>query len=38
MNVRRTGVGLAFQDAIAAWRAYEAARDRGLGTEVGFLD
>jgi ornithine cyclodeaminase/alanine dehydrogenase-like protein (mu-crystallin family) len=32
------GVGLAFQDAIAAWRVYAAARERRVGTELSFLD
>jgi ornithine cyclodeaminase len=31
------GVGLAFQDAIAAWAAYEAARARGVGREMDFF-
>ncbi len=31
------GVGVAFQDAAAAWVAYEAARARGLGRAVDFL-
>jgi ornithine cyclodeaminase len=31
------GVGLAFQDAIAAWQVYQAARTRGTGTEIDFL-
>ena len=29
-------VGLAFQDAVTALRAYEKARDLGLGTEFQF--
>src|SRR5262249_51205431 len=31
------GVGLAFQDAAAAWLVYQAARARGLGRAVDFL-
>lgn len=31
------GVGLAFQDLVAAWQVYEAARARGLGREIDFL-
>jgi ornithine cyclodeaminase/alanine dehydrogenase-like protein (mu-crystallin family) len=31
------GVGLAFQDAVAAWAVYEAAQARGGGREVDFL-
>jgi ornithine cyclodeaminase len=31
------GVGLAFQDAVAAWAVYEAARARGMGREMDFL-
>lgn len=31
------GVGLAFQDTIAAWHIYRAARDRGMGREIDFL-
>jgi ornithine cyclodeaminase len=31
------GVGLAFQDLVAAWLAYGAARARGLGREVDLL-
>jgi len=31
------GVGLAFQDAVAAWPVYEAARALGKGREVDFL-
>jgi ornithine cyclodeaminase len=31
------GVGLAFQDAVAAWQIYQAARSRGLGREIDFL-
>ena len=31
------GVGLAFQDAVAAWQIYRAARSRGLGREIDFL-
>jgi len=31
------GVGLAFQDAVAAWAVLEAARERGVGREVDFL-
>jgi ornithine cyclodeaminase len=31
------GVGLAFQDAVAAWAVYAAARRSGAGTEVDFL-
>jgi ornithine cyclodeaminase/alanine dehydrogenase-like protein (mu-crystallin family) len=32
------GVGLAFQDAIAAWHVYEKARARGLARELDFLE
>jgi ornithine cyclodeaminase len=32
------GVGLAFQDAIAAWSAYEAAKEEGVGSEFDFLE
>jgi ornithine cyclodeaminase len=31
------GVGLAFQDLVAAWIVYEAARARGVGREVDLL-
>ncbi len=31
------GVGLAFQDVVAAWQIYRAARVRGVGREVDFL-
>ncbi|MBI3767953.1 MAG: ornithine cyclodeaminase family protein [Deltaproteobacteria bacterium] len=31
------GVGLAFQDAVAAWAVYEVARVRGIGRETNFL-
>ena len=31
------GIGLAFQDAVAAWAVYEAARRRGVGREIDFL-
>ena len=31
------GVGLAFQDAVAAWQIYRAALSRGLGREIDFL-
>ncbi len=31
------GVGLAFQDAVAEWQIYQAARSRGLGREIDFL-
>ncbi len=31
------GVGLAFQDAMAAWQIYRSARERGLGREIDFL-
>ena len=31
------GVGLAFQDAVAAWQIYRAALSRGLGREIKFL-
>jgi ornithine cyclodeaminase len=31
------GVGLAFQDAVAAWQIYRAARAQGLGREIDFL-
>lgn len=31
------GVGLAFQDTIAAWQVYEAAKARGVGGEIDFL-
>ena len=31
------GVGLAFQDAVAAWSVYEAARRLGTGREIDFL-
>jgi ornithine cyclodeaminase/alanine dehydrogenase-like protein (mu-crystallin family) len=31
------GVGLAFQDAVAAWCVYESATARGVGREVDFL-
>lgn len=30
-------VGLAFQDVVAAWAVYEAARDRGVGREMDFV-
>jgi ornithine cyclodeaminase/alanine dehydrogenase-like protein (mu-crystallin family) len=32
------GVGLAFQDAIAAWQVYEKARARGFARELDFLE
>jgi ornithine cyclodeaminase/alanine dehydrogenase-like protein (mu-crystallin family) len=32
------GVGLAFQDVVAAWAVYQAALDRGVGRELNFLD
>ena len=31
------GVGLAFQDAVAAWQIYRAALSQGLGREIDFL-
>lgn len=31
------GVGLAFQDAVAAWQIYQAALSRGFGREIDFL-
>ncbi len=31
------GVGLAFQDVVAAWQIYQAARARGAGREINFL-
>ena len=31
------GVGLAFQDAVAAWQIYQAALSQGLGREIEFL-
>jgi ornithine cyclodeaminase/alanine dehydrogenase-like protein (mu-crystallin family) len=31
------GVGLAFQDVVAAWAVYEAARLRGVGYEMDFM-
>jgi ornithine cyclodeaminase/alanine dehydrogenase-like protein (mu-crystallin family) len=31
------GVGLAFQDAVAAWAIYRAARRAGVGREIDFL-
>ena len=31
------GVGLAFQDAVAAWQVYDTARAGGLGSEIDFL-
>jgi ornithine cyclodeaminase len=31
------GVGLAFQDAVAAWAVYEPACRRGVGASVDFL-
>lgn len=31
------GVGLAFQDAVAAWAVYQEARRRGAGRELDFL-
>lgn len=31
------GVGLAFQDAVAAWAVYQEARRRGAGREIDFL-
>jgi ornithine cyclodeaminase/alanine dehydrogenase-like protein (mu-crystallin family) len=31
------GVGLAFQDTIAAWQIYQAAQDRGMARELDFL-
>jgi ornithine cyclodeaminase/alanine dehydrogenase-like protein (mu-crystallin family) len=30
-------VGLAFQDAVAAWQIYRAALSRGLGCQIEFL-
>ncbi len=32
------GVGLAFQDAVAAWQVYQNAKDRGLGRSLDFLE
>jgi ornithine cyclodeaminase/alanine dehydrogenase-like protein (mu-crystallin family) len=32
------GVGLAFQDAVAAWQVYDAARARGLRTDILPID
>lgn len=31
------GVGLAFQDLVAAWRVYRAARERAVGRMIDFL-
>jgi ornithine cyclodeaminase len=31
------GVGLAFQDAVAAWQVYETATVRGVGRRLDFL-
>jgi ornithine cyclodeaminase/alanine dehydrogenase-like protein (mu-crystallin family) len=31
------GVGLAFQDTIAAWQIYQAVRNRGTARELDFL-
>jgi ornithine cyclodeaminase/alanine dehydrogenase-like protein (mu-crystallin family) len=31
------GVGLPFQDTIAAWQVFEAARTRGIGEQIHFL-
>lgn len=31
------GVGLAFQDAVAAWQIYRAALSRGVGRGINFL-
>jgi ornithine cyclodeaminase/alanine dehydrogenase-like protein (mu-crystallin family) len=31
------GVGLAFQDAVAAWQIFRAALSPGLGCEIEFL-
>ncbi len=31
------GVGVAFQDAVAAWQIYRAAQAKGLGRELDFL-
>ena len=31
------GVGLAFQDLVAAWTIYETARLRGVGKEIDFI-
>jgi ornithine cyclodeaminase/alanine dehydrogenase-like protein (mu-crystallin family) len=31
------GVGLAFQDAAAAWQVYEKAREQGIGRSIDFL-
>jgi ornithine cyclodeaminase len=31
------GVGLAFQDLVAAWQVYRAARAKGVGREIDFL-
>ncbi len=31
------GVGLAFQDAVAAWQIYRVALSRGFGREIDFL-
>jgi ornithine cyclodeaminase/alanine dehydrogenase-like protein (mu-crystallin family) len=31
------GVGLAFQDTVAAWSIYEAARRTHVGREIDFL-
>ncbi len=31
------GVGLAFQDAVAAWQIYRAARSRSIGRDIDFL-
>jgi ornithine cyclodeaminase len=31
------GVGLAFQDLVAAWQVYRAARAKGAGREIDLL-
>ncbi len=31
------GVGLAFQDLVVAWHAYQLARTRGIGRELDLL-
>jgi ornithine cyclodeaminase len=31
------GVGLAFQDVVAAWLVYQAARLHGAGREIDFV-
>ncbi|HLG10477.1 MAG TPA: ornithine cyclodeaminase family protein, partial [Dehalococcoidia bacterium] len=31
------GVGLAFQDAVCAWRVYAVAKEKGIGQEIDFL-